>query len=78
MKDLFLLDRITDNLYKVVTLNKRSEIGEIVREIDGFFVFYPDDSGAAFTSHFMKAVAIKLDKLNKEWSKTIDKELGGK
>jgi phage pi2 protein 07 len=74
---MVLFKKNTDNFYDVTTLN-HIKIGELLREIDGFFVFYPDDNGAAFTSHFMKVMAAKLDELNQEWSKTIDKELGDK
>jgi hypothetical protein len=68
-------NKISDNLYGVTTPGG-IKIGELLREIDGFFVFYPENHGAAFPSEFMKFMAAKLDELNKEWSETIEKELG--
>ena len=72
---MVLFEKNTDNFYDVTTLN-HVKIGKLLREIDGFFVFYPEHNGAAFTSEFMKFMAAKLDELNKEWSETIEKELG--
>lgn len=50
-------------------------VGEIYREVDGFFVFWPYTVTGFYTEQFLREVADKLRELNKEWNETIEKEM---
>lgn len=51
-----------------------ARLGEILREVDGFFVFYPTQNGGAWTAHILAQLASKLDELNEPWLKQIDQD----
>ena len=46
--------------------------GELVQEIDGFYVYYPNPKSAgAYSEWFLRAVADKLQELNREYNDTL-------
>lgn len=53
------------------------ELGQFLREVDGFFVFYPNLNGGFWEAWVLNGIAAKLDELNKPWEETIERELGG-
>jgi hypothetical protein len=40
-------------------------IGSVARDVDGKFYFWPLNNGSAWSGYFMRAIADKLDELNK-------------
>jgi hypothetical protein len=59
--------------YKMVW-NEVIELGEAALDIDGFYYFLPNkNNGGLWHSHVLKAIAEKLDDLNKEWDENISK-----
>ena len=65
-------NKINDQKYQVIYDNG-VYIGDLLVEVDGFFVYYPIQNGGAWESHVMRAIADKLDELNKPWQQQIDK-----
>jgi hypothetical protein len=41
------------------------KVGEIVKEVDGIYVFYPTPNNGAFTSWVLNQIIKRLDDLNK-------------
>ncbi len=50
--------------YDVLFLPNEKHIGDIIREIDGDYVFYPIQDGGAWSGPVMMEIAIKLFLLN--------------
>lgn len=52
-------------------------LGEFYREVDGFYYFEPwwKEGSGCIASHILRALADKLDELNKDWSEFIEKNL---
>lgn len=50
-------------------------IGEFYREVSGYYVWEPLFGNGYLTSDFLRAVADKLDELNKEWDDELRKSL---
>ena len=48
------------------------KIGQILREVDGFFVFYPEQHGGFWPAHMLREVSNKLYELNEPWEKQIN------
>ena len=58
-----------------VYFNKH-KLGELYKEIDGYYVFCPflRNRCSFFSSWALKAIADKLDELNKKWDQTIQED----
>jgi hypothetical protein len=51
--------------------------GEISKTEDGFFRYFPDWSSDSYVpTWFLRGVADKIDKLNKDWQEEVDKFSG--
>lgn len=50
----------------------------IYREVDGFYYYDPPSGGGCFAAHTLRAIADRLDKMNKPWIKRIERDLGPK
>lgn len=46
-------------------------IGDFEREVDGYYVFVPINNGSSWNAWIMRAVADKLDELNREWDEQV-------
>lgn len=52
-------------------------MGDFVCEVDGYFVWYPNDfRGGCLSAEFCRAIADELDSLNSEWNKQVQQGLG--
>jgi hypothetical protein len=47
----------------------------ILRDVDGFWYFWPSESEGAFTAWTLRAIADELDHRNIEWNKVIEQGL---
>jgi heme/copper-type cytochrome/quinol oxidase subunit 1 len=52
-------------------------VGLLMKEIDGFYVWYPPENRGGYEPFILRAIADKLDELNKDWKDQINKSLGG-
>ena len=50
-------------------------LGELYRDVDGFFYYAPPENGGVFSANFMRQMADKLDGMNKEWQEQITRDL---
>lgn len=69
--DIFY-QKITEHKYNIVTYNYKL-IGELIKDVDGYFYFWPEDNNGAWASHNLRELADKLDELNKEWDEQVTK-----
>lgn len=77
--DLVYLVKAERNTYRVYFENGVF-MGDVVQSEDGFYNFWPESStGGYWASHVLRAIADKLDELNKPWQDQIDNDpaLGG-
>ena len=72
----FNLEKKTENLYYVYYYNN-VKMGEIYREVDGFFVYVPENRPGYVEAHQLRYIADTLDELNKEWTDIINEECRG-
>ena len=70
---IFVCIKIDERKYNLVTKNGKL-IGELLQDIDGYFYFWPTDNNGAWASNHLRELANKLDELNKEWDKQVEKE----
>jgi hypothetical protein len=76
MKEYMNYKKISENSFKVIYSNG-VEMGFLLKEVDGYFVFYPNLSNGGFWSaHILRSLANKLEEINKEWDEIIDREIG--
>ena len=52
-------------------------IGEVYREVDGYYVFWPVWSGGSWSEGFCRSMADKLQELNKDWHEQVCRDLCG-
>lgn len=46
-------------------------LGNVYREVDGYYVFWPKNQGGFWESHHMRLIADFLDELNKAWDDEV-------
>jgi hypothetical protein len=69
-----IYQKIDAHKYSIRTNNGKL-IGELIMDVDGYFYFWPEDNNGAWASHHLRELANKLDELNKEWDKQVEKEI---
>jgi len=52
-----------------------TKLGEIAKEIDGFYYFYPEPNSGNFPSSMLRPIADELDRLNKPWAEQVNAQL---
>lgn len=54
-------------------------LGDLMQKEDGFFDFWPTDRDGCWAAYVLRAIADKLDELNKPWDDIIsaDPRIGG-
>jgi len=73
MKYITETKKISDTLYSVM-MNNGIELGEFVKDVDGFFYFWVNKNlSGCLSESIIRYVADELKELNKEWDKEIDK-----
>lgn len=45
--------------------------GELYREVDGYYVYWPSDRRGYLSAEFLRELADKLDELNKNWDEEV-------
>lgn len=53
------------------------ELGDVYKEVDGFYVFVPHISGGSWDSWVLRKISDKLDEMNKPWKEQIERDLFG-
>lgn len=51
------------------------ELGEILRDVDGYYKWWPNDLPGYLDEEFLFAIASYLQSLNAEWDAQVKKEL---
>jgi len=69
-----IYNKIDAHKYNIVTHNGKL-IGELLMDVDGYFYFWPEDNNGAWSSSHLRELTNKLDELNKEWDKQVEKGL---
>ena len=70
-------------LVKIVTKDNREFVefengvilGQIYREVDGYYVFVPNLLDGFWEAYVLRAIANLLDKKNEKWDKQVKKDL---
>jgi hypothetical protein len=76
MQNKFSLNKKSFDILEVFWNNKL--MGEFVRNLDGFFIFYPetfekgDYSDGGQSQIFLKCLLENLENLNKSWKDNVD------
>lgn len=61
------------NENEAILVYGNARVGDMVREVDGFFVFYPPyEAGGGFSSHHLKQIADLLDTVNFPYEEQIN------
>lgn len=68
--------KISDTKYNVLFNNL--VLGILLREIDGFYVFYQERHDAAWTAHILREISDKLNELNQAWDEYLRENLSNK
>lgn len=71
-KDLVVFTEVPAGTYSV-TYHNGVSLGELYREIDGFFVFSPILRGGFWEAAPMRTIADKLDELNAPWENELER-----
>ncbi len=70
-----------------MTFNKKSEdhyevvfdngvvLGVFLRDVDGYFYYWPEKLSGAWEAHILRAIADKLDEINKPWDEQIRNDI---
>lgn len=57
--------RVNQSVVKIYYRDNNKYIGELYKEVDGFFVYEPTSGGGYWTEHVMRDIADKLEYLNR-------------
>ena len=52
-----------------------AHLGELYQEVDGYYVWWPDDRRGYLEARILRAIADKLDELNEEWDQEVKRGL---
>lgn len=63
--------KIDDYAYNVTSIAGRN-IGQLLREVDGYFVFYPEQRGGFWPEHMLIEIAGMLHTINANWNAEIN------
>jgi hypothetical protein len=74
--DMVTFTKQSENDYLVVFENGVI-LGHLLKEVDGYFVFYPELRGGFWESLIMRILADKMDDLNRDWDEIVQREIGG-
>lgn len=70
---MFNYKKVDKTCYKVYYENGKF-VGELISKEDGYFDFWPDkETYGYWPSYGLRALADKLDELNKDWDEQIHK-----
>lgn len=47
------------------------ECGSVIREVDGYYVWYPRKKSGFWESHYLHAIAYLLEGMNEEWDRVV-------
>lgn len=73
---MITLNKITDNLYQVIFTENDKFLGMFERDIDGYFYFAENNRVSGYwSSYVLRAIADKLDEINKDWDEQIKRDL---
>lgn len=61
-----------NHYYELRIIDNNKFIGEIIRDVDGFFYYYPIEDSGGFSGHALFEIASKLKKLNKPMIDSIN------
>ena len=64
----------TDPSVKTLT-NGQRDLGSFLRDVDGYWVFYPSKGGGYYNEFYLKYLLDTLRDMNKEWDEQIKKDL---
>ena len=56
---------------KNLTYENGVHLGQILKEVDGFYVFYPNGHDGFWEEHVLRALADLLRDLNLPWAKVL-------
>lgn len=71
---MITLSKITENKYQAVFTQNDRFLGMFERDIDGYFYFLSDyNKQGSWSSYVLRAIADKLDEINKDWDEQIKK-----
>lgn len=70
MKQYFKYIEKSEDNYNVVFYNG-VDCGNLIRDVDGYFMYFPKNNGGGLESWSMKLIAEKLDELNKPWDEYV-------
>ena len=68
-------NELADNSFSVFLRDSGKILGEIYKEVDGYYVYQPDKANGCWESYAMRTIADMLDEMNKEWDEQVKKEL---
>lgn len=66
------LEQVGEATYNVKT-NGGLKLGEFYREVDGFYVFYPEERKGFYSEEYLGALIFELQQLNAPWKENIRK-----
>jgi len=72
-KNKLLTEKVSDGRYKVFFESKY--LGDFVRDVDGFFYYWPSEDGGCWSAWTLRLIANELEELNADWNKYIDENL---
>lgn len=64
---MVIISMVRDGVYEVKEGKDATLVGEIIQDVDGFYVFYPFTKGVdAWSERLLSAIAEKITHLNQE------------
>ena len=58
--------------FEVQTADNKTVLGDLVRDVDGYFYYWPDHSKTGcYPEYMIRAIADKLAELNKPWDAIV-------
>lgn len=64
------LEKVNKGLYNV-SYGKSNKLGIIYMEVDGYFVFQPEEGSGFWNEYSLTLIVDKLKELNKDWDKHL-------
>ena len=69
-KKLIALEKKKNNIYDVIFYTG-TFLGTFQKDMDGYFKYWPPLRNGYWSAHVLRAIADKLDELNKEWDDEV-------
>ena len=56
---------------RLIFIQNGKDCGTVYKEVDGYYVWAPDDNAGCWESYYLRAISELLDDMNRDWHNSV-------